>query len=236
MAKNQIRIGTSGFSYPEWKGSFYPQDLPSKQYLSYYARHFSTTEINNTFYRIPSTKTTAQWYSEVPKNFSFTLKLNQKITHVKRLKNVGEELKWFLEGAAGLREKLGTILVQLPPYFRKDAACLEEFLALCSAEARLAFEFRHESWFEQEIYDLLQKYHSAWAVVESEDREAIREVTANFIYMRLRKGDYSKKELGKWAKWIGSQSVDVYCYLKHDEKAPLLAKQLMEAVQGTKKT
>jgi len=227
---SKIRIGTSGFSYPEWKGSFYPEDLSSKKYLSFYATHFSTTEINASFYRTPSEKTITGWYKEVPSDFSFTLKLNQKITHVKRLNDAAEEMDYFLKIASFLKEKLGTILVQLPPYFRKNTQVLESFASAYGKTARLAFEFRHESWFDPEVYAILRKYNCAWGVVEAEERDAIREVTADFIYMRLRKGDYSKKELRAWGAWISDQKVPVYCYLKHDEKAPVLAKQLLETI------
>lgn len=227
-SKARILIGTSGFSYPEWKGTFYPEDLPSKKYLSFYAGHFKTTEINNTFYRIPTYQLTESWYAEVPADFSFTLKLSQAITHRKKLKNADEEMERFLDGATGLKEKLGTVLVQLPPYFRKDSAVLEAFLENYSRKAKLAFEFRHETWYVKETYELLKKYDCAFAVVEAEDQQAIREVTGNFIYMRLRKGDYDKKELKEWADWIRKQKVGIYCYLKHDEKAPVLAQQLME--------
>ena len=226
----KIWIGTSGFSYPEWKGSFYPEDLPTKKYLSFYATHLPTTEINNSFYRTPNEKTITGWYNEVPSDFSFTLKLNQKITHKKRLNGAAEEMDYFLKIASGLKEKLGTILVQLPPYFRKNLAVLESFVSTYGSQARLAFEFRHESWFDPEVYSLLRKYKCAWGVVESEEQDAIREVTGDFIYMRLRKGDYSKKELRAWGDWIKNQEVEVYCYLKHDEKAPVLAKQLMETI------
>jgi uncharacterized protein YecE (DUF72 family) len=226
--KPQILIGTSGFSYPEWKGTFYPEDLPSKQYLHFYAEHFKTTEINNTFYRIPTYQLTESWYEQVPSDFSFTLKLSQAITHRKKLKNAEEEMERFLDGSTGVKEKLGTILVQLPPYFRKDTEVLHKFLESYSPRAKLAFEFRHDSWYSQETYDLLKKYNSAFAVVEAEDQSAVREVTASFIYMRLRKGDYDKKELKEWADWISKQQVAVFCYLKHDEKAPVLAKQLID--------
>jgi len=223
-----ILIGTSGFSYPEWKKVFYPEDLPSKNYLNYYAEHFKTTEINNTFYRLPSRKTTEGWYANVPQDFSFTLKLTQKITHIRRLKGAHEEMNAFLEGAAGLMEKMGPILVQLPPNFRKDAAVLEEFLRDYAKKGKLAFEFRHESWFSDDTYELLKEHHCSLGVVEAEESAAVKEVTGPFIYMRLRKGDYTAEELASWANWIRSQKKDVYCYLKHDEKAPVLAKQLME--------
>lgn len=224
----KIFIGTSGFSYPEWKGSFYPKELPSKQYLPFYAERFRTTEINNSFYRIPTEKNMEDWYKAVPGDFSFTLKLNQKITHQKRLKDVAEEMDRFLTVAASLKEKLGTILVQLPPYAKANLPVLADFLAAYSKKARLAFEFRHDTWLADEVYALLRDHNCALGVVEAEDRAAVKLVTADFVYMRLRKGDYVKRELSVWAEWIGSQKVDVYCYLKHDEKAPLLAQQLLD--------
>ena len=134
----------------------------------------------------------------------------------------------FLDGATGLKEKLGTILVQLPPYFKKDAEVLQEFLEKFSSRAKLAFEFRHDSWYAKDTYELLKKFDCAFAVVEAEDQAAVREVTGNFIYMRLRKGDYTKDELKEWAEWISNQKVPIYCYLKHDDKAPVLAQQLID--------
>lgn len=226
--KSKILIGTSGFSYPEWKGTFYPEDLPSKKYLSYYAQHFKTTEINNTFYRIPTYQLTESWYKEVPPDFLFTLKMSQAVTHRKKLKNAEEEMERFLDASTGLKEKLGTILVQLPPYFKIDMATLESFLENYANKARIAFEFRHDTWYVPEVYELLKKYNTTLAVVEAEDNTVVREVTGSFIYMRLRKGDYDKEELKEWADWMGNQTVDIYCYLKHDEKAPILAQQLLE--------
>ena len=229
---SRIFLGTSGFSYAEWRGIFYPADVPSKKFLSYYAQHFKTTEINNTFYRLPTLKLTEGWYAEVPEDFSFTLKLSQKITHIKRLKNADEEMEVFLNAASGLKEKLGPILVQLPPNLKKNAEVLSDFLGKYATKGRLAFEFRHDSWFDDEVYDLLRKHNSALGVVEKEDgTEPVREVTGPFVYMRLRKGDYSAAELGEWASWIRKQTADVYCYLKHDQKAPVLATQLLEVLK-----
>ena len=226
--QRRILIGTSGFSYPEWKGSFYPEKLPSKKYLSYYAEHFPTTEINNTFYRIPTSANTAEWYKAVGADFSFTLKLSQRITHQKKLQNCEEEMSRFLDAAKELREKMGPILVQLPPFFKQNLQVLQEFLEAHSANSRLAFEFRHDSWFEESTYQMLQEHGCSLAVVESEERKAEHRVTGNFVYMRLRKEDYSKEELFSWSKWMGEESVDVYCYLKHDVKAPAFARQLMD--------
>jgi uncharacterized protein YecE (DUF72 family) len=231
---NRILVGTSGFAYKEWKGSFYPEKLPAKKYLSYYAEHFRTTEINNTFYRMPTAKLCEGWYGEVPENFSFTLKMSQRITHFKRLKNVDDDMNYFLDSAANLKEKLGPILVQLPPNFKIDLELLEDFLFKFAKQGRLAFEFRHQSWFDDALFELLRKHNTAFGVVEKEEGESgvtPREVTGSFVYMRLRKGDYSEDEMLAWARWIRAQSVPVYCYLKHDERAPLLAKGLLEALK-----
>jgi len=236
IATTRVFVGTSGFAYKEWKGSFYPEDLPAKKYLSYYAEHFRTTEINNTFYRMPSAKLCEGWYAEVPDEFSFTLKLSQRITHFKRLKNVNDEMGFFLESAAGLKEKLGPILVQLPPNYKKDVEVLDAFLTTFATKGKLAFEFRHESWFADEVYDLLRTHKTTLGVVEKEEGEGPdtpREVTGSFVYMRLRKGDYSKDEMHDWARWIRSQSVPVYCYLKHDERAPILANELLASLDST---
>src|SRR5262245_8996158 len=231
----RILVGTSGFAYKEWKGIFYPTQLPAKKYLSYYADHFRTTEINNTFYRMPSVQLCEGWYAEVPEDFSFTLKLSKRITHFKRLKGVDSEMGFFLESAAGLKEKLGPILVQLPPNFKKDLGVLEEFLEKFAGQGRLAFEFRHQSWFDDELFALLRKHNAAFGVVEKDEGEAgvtPREVTGQFVYMRLRKGDYSADEMADWARWIRAQTVPVYCYLKHDDLAPVLAKNLLESLEG----
>jgi uncharacterized protein YecE (DUF72 family) len=229
----RILVGTSGFSYMEWRGEFYPPDLSPRKFLSYYAQHFATTEINNTFYRFPTPAVVGAWHAEVPAHFQFTLKVSQIITHRKKLKAVDSEMRRFLDGAAALKEKLATLLVQLPPFFRKDLATLEEFLDTFSSQARLSFEFRHPSWFCDDLYQLLRKHQCALAIVEKEEGEAgeaPREVTAPFIYMRLRKGEYSDAELMDWAKWIRQQTVDVFCYLKHDDEAPSLARRLLKAL------
>ena len=234
-AASRILVGTSGFAYKEWKGSFYPEKLPAKKYLSYYAEHFHTTEINNTFYRMPTAKLCEGWYAEVPGDFSFTLKLSQRITHFKRLKNIDDEMNFFLDCAANLKEKLGPILVQLPPNFKKDLEVLEAFLEKFAKQAKLAFEFRHESWFDDELFRLLRKHNTAFGVVEKEEGESgvtHREVTGSFAYMRLRKDAYSEDEMLDWARWIRTQIVPVYCYLKHDERAPVLADRLLEALKS----
>ena len=209
--------------------------MSPKKFLAFYAEHFDTTEINNTSYRLPTPKLTEGWYSEVHGPFLFTLKLSQKITHVRRLREVDEEMDFFLKSAATLKEKLGTILVQLPPNMKKDTDRLGGFLTKFASRGRLAFEFRHDSWFSDDVYELLKEHNTALGVVEKEEGEgadAPREVTGPFVYIRLRKGEYSESELRDWARWIKGRREEVFCYVKHDVKAPLLAKQLADALRA----
>jgi uncharacterized protein YecE (DUF72 family) len=234
--QRKIFVGTSGFSYAAWRGIFYPEKLPQKNFLSYYAQHFPTTEVNNTFYRIPKPEVARAWYSEVPAEFRFTLKLSQKITHIKRLKDVESEMTRFFESATALEDKMGPILVQLPPNFRVNLPVLSDFLSKYADGRLLAFEFRHESWQNDEVYTLLSQHGVALGIIERENADAPEPpaiVTGRFAYMRLRKGEYSPSELERWATWIVSQRVDVYCYLKHDDRAPVLANDLIEAIRRT---
>jgi len=232
--ERRIFVGTSGFSYAAWRGIFYPEKLPQKSFLSYYAQHFSTTEVNNTFYRLPNPDVARNWYSEVPEAFRFTLKLSQRITHIKRLKDVESEMARFTESTVALSEKMGPILVQLPPNFRMNLQVLDDFLSRYTQDRMLAVEFRHESWYNEDVYGLLRQHDAALGIIEREDPDAPAPpaiITGSFAYMRLRKGDYSAPELEHWAKWILAQSVDVFCYLKHDDRAPVLAAELKKAIQ-----
>src|ERR1700704_1794485 len=145
-----IRVGTSGYSYKEWKGSFYPEDLPAAKMLPYYGERFDSVEINNTFYRMPDAKMVSKWGEQVPEAFTFVLKAPQRITHQKKLTGAGDDVKVLFEAAETLGGKLGPVLFQLPPYSRKDAVKLREFVAVLPQGRRVAFEFRHESWFDEE--------------------------------------------------------------------------------------
>ncbi len=223
-----IYVGTSGFSYKEWKGGFYPEKLPADQYLEYYSERFDSTELNNTFYRMPSEKNTSRWAEQVPARFRFALKLSQRITHRKRLRNVDEEMGWFFNGARPLGEKLGCILVQLPPNFRQDMALLDDFLQAHGRHVRLAFEFRHASWLVPETYQLLGDRGAALVAAEEDDSPAVREVTAPFLYARLRKSTYTPGELTEWSNWLRDQSGDQFVFFKHEEQAPLLAAELLK--------
>jgi uncharacterized protein YecE (DUF72 family) len=226
----RIAVGTSGFAYDEWRGTFFPEKLPAKQFLSYYARHFTTTEINATFYRFPRVNVAEGWAQSVPPGFSFTLKMSQRVTHVKRLKDVDREMTWFCDGAYTLADKLGAVLILLPPNMKADVPRLDDFLSRHAARLPMAIEFRHDSWFEDATYEVLQKHRTALAVVEREDADTVarpRIVTGRFVYMRLRKGDYTDSELKDWADWILGQNVDTFCYLKHDLLAPVLAQRML---------
>ena len=228
-----IYIGTSGFSYPEWKGVFYPNSLPAKDYLNFYSQHLSTTEINNTFYRFPSEAMASGWAQKVPENFRFSVKLNRRITHNKLLREVDEEMGWFLKGAEALGPKLGCLLVQLPPHARKSLLVLETFLQTYSQKHRLALEFRHASWLSQDTYDLLGEHGASLVLVETDEQEAAMEVTGSFVYIRLRKAEYSDSDLARWAEWLSIREEDVFLYMKHDDKqAPILAQQLVSAIDS----
>ena len=227
-------MGTSGYSYKEWKGNFYPEKLPDKEMLKFYAGHFGTVEINNTFYRMPTENLLAGWAKTVPEGFKFALKANQQITHIKRLRETESTLKRFLEVASILNDgdHLGPVLVQLPPNFKFDGPLLEEFLALRPPAFLFAFEARHPSWYTEETYTLLRRHNTALCLAETEKDTPLDVLTAGFTYLRLRKEDYTKNELAAWRgkieKWR-SEGVDVYAYLKHEDagKAPKFARELL---------
>lgn len=228
-----IWIGTSGFQYPEWKGTFYPEDLSAKKMLGYYAGHFPTTEVNYSFYRIPSVKTLSGWAAETPADFRFSLKAPQQMTHVKRLRDCRDVLERFWDAARNLREKLGAILFQLPPYFRKDIAVLKDFLGGLPPEMQSAFEFRHDSWFDDEVFAALRANKAALCIAESEKLATPVVATAEHGYFRLRDSGYTVGDISRWANVIQShqkQPKDIYVYFKHEESGvgPKFAKQMLE--------
>lgn len=228
-----IWIGTSGFQYPEWKGLFYPRDLAAKKMLAYYGAHFQTTESNYTFRTIPSLKALSNWSAETPANFRFSLKAPQEITHFKKLRGCDEVLARFWEAAVNLKEKLGVILFQLPPYLRKDIPLLKEFLTALPRGMKSAFEFRHESWFGDELFVTLRAKNAALCIADTEKLATPAVATADFGYFRLRDEGYAKKDIACWADVIAKQdqqAKDVYVYFKHEATGvgPQFAKQLME--------
>jgi len=214
-----LYVGTSGFSYSKWKGAFYPKELPSQQMLRYYAGHFRVVEINSTFYRMPEPSSLEPWAAEVPEDFVFTFKAPQEITHRLRLRNAEDPLRRFLDAVGGLRRRLGPLLFQLPPNMKKDAPRLRDFLALLPPKRRIAFEFRHSSWFDEEIFDLLRDYPAALCIAEADDDLKVPFVkTADWGYLRLRRAEYGDAELRKWLKQVRAQKwTDAFVFFKHED-------------------
>ena len=221
-------VGTSGYSYQAWRGRFYPQDLPAKEMLPFYAARFPTVEINNTFYRMPSEKMIADWAAEVPEGFTFALKAPQRITHQKRLKDVSDVVHTFVRIAGGLGDKMGPLLFQLPPFLKKDVPRIEAFLAALPSGLRVALEFRHVSWFDEEVYETLRTHRAALCTAEGEGLLSPLVATTDWGYLRLRLGVYSDEAIAAWAKRLHLPSwKEVFVYFKHDEgAAPGLAANL----------
>ncbi|HTF34234.1 MAG TPA: DUF72 domain-containing protein [Myxococcota bacterium] len=229
----RIAAGTSGFAYKEWKGTFYPKDLPSARMLRFYADRFATVEINHTFYRLPRAELLAGWAKEVPAGFSFALKAPRRITHVQRLAGAEDALRAFERAAEALGTKRGPTLYQLPPYLRKDMPRLREFLELLPAVDRAAFEFRHASWFDEEVYGLLRERGAALCIAEADDFATPFVSTAAFGYLRLRCHDYSEDALRAWAERLqGAAWSEAWVFFKHDDAgtAPRLATELARLV------
>src|SRR5258708_1245305 len=221
-SKGQLCVGTSGYSYKEWKGNFYPEKLPDREMLSFYAGQFKTVEINHSFYRMPTENLLLQWAKSVPEGFKFALKANQQITHIKRLRGCEDTLKRFREVASVLNDGAppGPVRVQLPPIFKFAQPLLEDFLALRPPAFAFAFEVRHPSWYTEETYAVLRRHGTALCLAETDKETPLEVLTADFTYVRLRREDYTAKQLASWSKrfkeWL-QKGVDVYAYCKHEE-------------------
>jgi uncharacterized protein YecE (DUF72 family) len=228
-----IWVGTSGYNYPEWKGSFYPADLPSSKMLPFYAARFPTVEINYTFYRMPSEKIVAGWAAQTPSRWKLTLKAPRRITHDNRLKDCRDLVQTLCRVAGTLGDKLGVLLLQLPPYARKDVSLLDAFLADVPAGMPMAFEFRHQSWFDEEVYTRLSSRNLALCVADSGRMETPVRITADYAYFRLRDEGYGPEDIGTWAETIARETAscrEVFVYFKHEEqgKGPAFARLLMD--------
>ncbi len=227
-----LYVGTSGYSYKEWKGSFYPDGMPEKRMLHFYGERFRSVEINNTFYRMPKASVLEAWAADVPADFKFVLKAPQRITHLQRLKDAGDSVSYLLNVAGVLKQRLGPLLFQLPPNFKKDASRLKEFLALLPPNRRVAFEFRHLSWFDEEVFGLLRDHRAALCVAEAENDLEIPFVsTADWGYLRLRRPDYGDAELKTWAERVCRQNWDdAFIFFKHEDEAkgPQMATRFLE--------
>ena len=243
-------VGTSGWVYSHWQGVFYPENLPPKDKLKYYSQHFNTTEVNYSFYHLPRPSTYQNWSSQTPDDFIFAVKTSKFITHIKRLKGVKEAWKQFLENALNLKEKLGPILFQFPSSFKtteENLKRLENFLKILKKDClkfkvyslRSALEFRHKSWCDEKVYELLRKYNAGWVIADSPRYPRADVVTADFVYIRMHgskvmfASKYTKKELSslvqKIKEWL-KEKLDVFCYFNNDFQGYAIenAKELLE--------
>jgi uncharacterized protein YecE (DUF72 family) len=222
----EIRVGTSGYAYKEWRGSFYPEKLKPAEMLRYHASRFSAVEINNTFYRLPERGTLERWAGEVPESFVFVLKASQRITHRQRLAPESREtVDAFLDAARGLGSRLGPLLFQTPPFFKKDVLQLRAFLDLVPRERACAFEFRHESWRDEEVHETLRARNAALVCADTEaagEAGAPIVATADWGYLRLRRPDYDEAALAPWVERIHAQPWRrAYVFFKHEDGKPL---------------
>jgi uncharacterized protein YecE (DUF72 family) len=216
----QLLAGTSGYSYKEWLGPFYPEKLPATAMLRYYAEHFPTVEINNTFYRMPSESILARWAEEVPENFAFTLKAPRRITHEKRLREAASDVTEFLRRAVALGNKLGVLLFQLPPFLKKDVPRLQDFLGTLPSDSRVAVEFRNASWHDDEVYEALRARGAMLCVTDTDEGDTPLVATSDCGYVRLRRTHYDDAGLRAWVERIAAQRLArTYVYFMHEDEA-----------------
>lgn len=227
----QLFAGTSGFSYKAWKGNFYPADLPDARMLEYYAGQLPSVEINNTFYRMPSAKMVAKWLQVVPESFRFVLKATRRISHFSRLRADDELLDYLFSVTAELGERLGAHLVQMPPYAKKDVEALRAFLGRVPQGDRVAFEFRNESWFDEDVYDALREFDSALVLADGGKVDVPLVPTASWGYLRLRGDDYDAAALDEWRRRIRELPwTDAFVFFKHEDDGagPRLARAMLD--------
>jgi uncharacterized protein YecE (DUF72 family) len=232
MDSMRYLIGTSGYNYPEWRGSFYPEKFPTAKMLAYYSERFNTVEVNYTFYRVPTEKLLAGWAEGTPEGFTFTLKAPRRITHDSKLKNVGDLTQTFCKTAATLGSRLGVLLFQLPPTMKRDDAVFESFVDTIPEGTRAAFEFRHESWHDDRVFEALRRRNLALCVADSEKMSTPVVSTADYTYYRLRDEGYQDADVARWADIIRARPSprDAHVYFKHEEqgKGPEFARSLMK--------
>ena len=236
VQRDQIQVGTSGYQYPEWRGTFYPEKFATNRMLAYYAERFRTVEINYTFYRMPTPTLLAGWAEGTPDDFTFTLKAPRRITHDAKLQRCEDLLQTFCRTATTLGPKLAVLLFQLPPTFKKDPVVLRAFAELLPEGTRAAFEFRHASWLDQETFEILRGRNLALCIADSEKMSTPVEVTADYAYFRLRDEGYQPADLQRWAATIASLegATRAYVYFKHEEqgKGPEFARAFIDALPG----
>ncbi len=227
----KLYVGTSGYSYKEWKGSFYPEKLAAKDMLSYYATRLPAVEINNTFYRMPQRSLFESWKEQVPAGFKFSVKASQRITHFKRLQGVEEETKYLLDTASALEDRLGVVLFQLPPNMKKDLPRLETFLATLPDSSRVTFEFRHPTWLEDDVIALLSAHNHALCISDTDEMPVSNiDKTADWGYLRLRRVNYSDESLADWMERVRRQEwKEAFVFFKHEDEGtgPKLAARFL---------
>jgi uncharacterized protein YecE (DUF72 family) len=230
----RVAAGTSGFSYKEWQGSFYPDKLPASRMLEFYAEHLPTVELNNTFYRMPAEALMRGWESRSPESFRFVLKAPRSMTHIRKLSGCEEPLARFVQVAGLLGSKLGPILFQLPPTYPRNTDQLGAFLGALPAGVRAAFEFRHPSWYDESTFTVLRRHNAALCAADVDDVEPQPIVaTADFGYLRLRRLDYTREQLESWAGALRQQPfAEAYVFFKHEVKAPALAREFNAFFRG----
>ncbi len=235
-ARGRVLAGTSGFAFAEWKGGFYPPDLPNDRLLSHYAAALPTVEINVSFYRMPTSAMLAAWHAQTPPEFRFAIKAHRRITHQKRLRDVDDDLRWLAERTGELGDRLGPVLFQLPPSFRRDLELLERFLVAMPPLPYTAIEFRHASWHDEATYALLRTHRVAVCIAEDEDGCEPLVHTAGWGYYRLHRLHYDDERLQTWARHLREQAGlrPVFCYFTHETgpEAVGYARRLMELVDG----
>jgi len=228
----KVYVGTSGYSYKQWRGKFYPKGLSERHMLAYYAEHFRAVEINHTFRRMPDPSVLKDWAEKVPADFQFALKAPQRITHFQRLKPVGDSLSQLVKVSGALKKRLGPLLFQLPSNFKKDASRLRDFLKKLPSRRRVVFEFRNASWFDGETFELLQDHRAVLCIAdEKDDLDVPMVATADWGYLRLRRTDYSDSDLKAWVKRVRKQRWrEAFVFFKHEDEAtgPALATRFVE--------
>ena len=231
-----LLTGTSGYSYKEWIGHFYPEKLPANAMLRYYGERFSTVEINNTFYRMPAEAMLARWAQEVPGHFTFTLKAPRRITHDMRLREAESAVSAFVQRSGALGDKLGVLLFQLPHFLKKDLPRLRDFLALLPRERRVAFDFRNSTWNDDAVYDALRAHGAIFCVTDNEEGDTPLVVTCDCGYVRLRRTHYDERDLREWAERIAAQPFAcTYVYFMHEDEAlGCRFAQMLNEVTGTR--
>lgn len=229
----QVLIGTSGYNYPEWKGTFYPPAMAAAKMLPFYAERFETVEINYTFYRMPTPAVIAGWLRDTPDRFRFTLKAPKRITHDRRLKETGELVRGFCELAGGLGSRLGAILFQLPPNMRCSLDVFDAFLEALPPRLTAAFEFRHDSWHDEPVFERLRARNLALCIADTGTRTTPFVETADYGYFRLRDEGYTPDDLARWAQEVSARASrwrEAFVYFKHEEegKGPEFARALRQ--------